>query len=120
MQSFRALATFTHIAPENREKFQEIAQKMLTEVQKQGSIIRYDMFFTKDNSKCVVLEEYSSPEALIEHVTRNADLLDKLTQLGGKIEGNIFSIGHEGEALEEIKNNWDSHFHSYFAGKEYS
>ena len=118
MNSFRALATFTHIAPENREKFQEVAQMMLVEIQKQDSIIRYDMFFTKDHSKCVVLEEYTSPEALIEHVTRNAALLDQLTKLGGKIEGNIFSIGQEGDALEEIKNNWDSHFHSFFAGKE--
>jgi len=91
---------------------------MLIEIQKQDSIVRYDMFFTKDQSKCVVLEEYSSPEALIEHVTRNAALLDQLTQLGGKIEGNIFSIGQEGDALKEIKNNWDSNFHSFFAGKE--
>ena len=91
---------------------------MLVEIQKQDSIIRYDMFFTNDQSKCVVLEEYSSPEALIEHVTHNAALLDQLTQLGEKIEGNIFSIGQKGQALEEIKNNWDSHFHSFFAGKE--
>ena len=118
MNSFRALATFTHIAPENREKFQEVAQKMLIEIQQQDSIVRYDMFFTNDQSKCVVLEEYSSPEALIEHVNRHARFLDQLTQLGGKIEGNIFSIGQKGDALEEIKNNWDAQFHSYFAGKE--
>ncbi len=118
MNSFRAVATFTHISAENLDKFQEVAKKMLIEIQKQESIVRYDMFFTKDQSKCVVLEEYSSPEALIEHVTRNAALLDQLTQLGGKIEGNIFSIGQEGEALEAIKNNWDSNFHSFFAGKE--
>jgi len=118
MNSFRAVATFTHISAENLDKFQEVAKKMLIEIQKQDSIVRYDMFFTKDHSKCVVLEEYSSPEALIEHVTRNAALLDQLTQLGGKIEGNIFSIGQEGDALKEIKNNWDSNFHSFFAGKE--
>jgi hypothetical protein len=118
MNSFRAVATFTQISPENLDKFQEVAKKMLIEIQKQDSIVRYDMFFTKDQSKCVVLEEYSSPEALIEHVTRNAALLDQLTQLGGKIEGNIFSIGQEGDALKEIKNNWDSNFHSFFAGKE--
>ena len=49
---------------------------------------------------------------------KKSDVLDQLTKLGGKIEGNIFSIGQEGDALEEIKSNWDSHFHSFFAGKE--
>jgi hypothetical protein len=51
-------------------------------------------------------------------VKANAALLEQMTKLGGKIEGNIFPIDQEGAALEEIRSNWDSRFHNYFLGKD--
>ena len=56
-------------------------------IQKQESILRYDMFFSDNNTRCTVLEEFATPEGVFEHVKANADLLEQLTQLGGKIEG---------------------------------
>jgi hypothetical protein len=44
--------------------------------------------------------------------------IEQLTKLGGVIEGGIFPISEEGPALSEIKNNWDSKFHTHFAGKK--
>ncbi|NCX40142.1 MAG: hypothetical protein EBX07_01350 [Burkholderiaceae bacterium] len=86
MQNMMAVAIFPKIAPENLDQFKAIATKMLEEVKKQESILRYDMFFTADNSSCVVLEEYTSPDGVFEHVKKNSALLDELTKLGGKIE----------------------------------
>lgn len=90
---------------------------MLKNIQDQESILRYDMFFTQDSTKCVVLEEFSSPEAVLEHVKRNSTLLDRLVKLGGNIEGSVFPINEDCPALDQIKNTWDSAFHMHFAGK---
>jgi hypothetical protein len=37
--------------------------------------------------------------------------------LGGKIEGGVFPMGQEGEALLEIRENWDAEYHFHFLGK---
>ena len=113
----RAVAIFPHIENENLAAFKAIASEMLQEIKKQDSIIKYDMFFSADNTKCVILEEYSSAAGVIEHVKRNSHLLEKLTALGGKIEGSMFPTGESDSDLEEIKANWGSKMHSYFAGK---
>lgn len=113
----RAVATFTYIAPENLAEFKSVAAQMLKNIEEQESVLRYDMFFNTDSTRCVVLEEFLSPEGVLEHVSRNAVLLDQLVKLGGKIEGSIFPISEDGDALNEIKNTWDSAFYIHFAGK---
>ena len=117
MSNLRAVAIFPRIPEENLSAFKRIAQEMLIEVRKQDSILRYDLFFSENGSRCVVLEEYSSASGVIEHVERHAHFLEKLTELGGKIEGSMFPIGANDEALETIKANWDSRMHDHFAGK---
>ena len=112
-----AVAIFPKIAPENLDQFKVVAIKMLEEVKKQESILRYDLFFTADNRSCVVLEEYSSPDGVFEHVKKNSALLDQLTALGGKIEGSIFPMSSEGQAIADIRANWDAKIHTYFSGK---
>ena len=117
MGSFRAVAVFPHIDPSNFDQFCALATQMMQVIQKQESILSYDMFFSDNNTRCTVLEEFATPEGVFEHVKANADLLEQLTQLGGKIEGNIFPIDQEGTALAEIRSNWDSKFHNHFLGK---
>ncbi len=77
----------------------------------------FALFFSDNNTRCTVLEEFVSPEGVFEHVKANAALLEQMSKLGGKIEGNIFPIDQEGTALKEIRSNWDSRFHNYFLGK---
>lgn len=117
MAKMFAVAIFPKIAPENLEQFKKVAEEMLVNVNEQDSILRYDMFFTQDNSSCAVLEEYSSPEGVFEHIKKNSKYLEQLSALGGKIEGSIFPLSNTGEALDEIKRNWDARVHSYFSGK---
>ena len=117
MENLKAVAIFPKILPENLEQFKSIAQEMLLNISKQDSILSYEMYFTLDNSSCVVIEEYKTPEGAIEHVKTNSALLDKLTSLGGAIQGSMFPRSQQGEAINEIKNNWDSKMHVYFDGK---
>jgi quinol monooxygenase YgiN len=117
METLRAMAEFPYIAPENFELFKEKALLLLNSVKKQKSILRYDLFFDAENSKCVILEEYEFPDAVIEHVRNNAALLEELSSLGGKIKGSMFPLNQNGDAISEIRENWDSKMHFHFAGK---
>jgi quinol monooxygenase YgiN len=117
MNTMSAVAIFPSIAAENLEEFKSLASEMLKVIQKQDSILRYDMFFNHDSTRCVVLEEYSDPAGVIEHVNKNAEILARLVALGGAIDGSVFPMSQEGEALAEIRAGWDTKIHSYFAGK---
>jgi quinol monooxygenase YgiN len=117
MNTFRAVAVFPYIDPANLEAFCLLAEQMMMEIQKQESILRYDMFFSENRTRCTILEEYAHPEAVFEHVQKNTELLQQLAALGGKIEGGVFPMGQDGEALQEIENNWDATFHNHYIGK---
>jgi hypothetical protein len=75
------------------------------------------MFFNPEKTSCTVLEEFATPEGVFEHVKRNSDLIAQLSLLGGKIEGSVFPMSQDGEAINEIRNNWDSKYHLHFLGK---
>jgi quinol monooxygenase YgiN len=117
MNTFRAVAVFPHIEPNDFEEFCKIAEQMMQVIRKQKSILRYDMFFSEKNTRCTILEEYTDAQAVFEHVEKNGKFLDQLTTLGGKIQGNVFPTGENNAALEEIRNNWDSVYHNHFLGK---
>jgi quinol monooxygenase YgiN len=117
MNTFRAVAVFPHIEPHNFEQFCLVAKQLMAKIQKQESTLRYDMFFNPEKTSCTVLEEFATPEGVFEHVKRNGDLIAQLSLLGGKIEGSVFPMSQDGEAINEIRNNWDSKYHLHFLGK---
>jgi hypothetical protein len=117
METIRAVATFPYIAPENLKEFKRLASEMLLVIQKQESILRYDLFFSADLTQCVALEEFTSPAGILEHVAKNRIILDQLTALGGQVNGAVFPMSQEGEALEVIRSEWRAPMHIHFAGK---
>jgi quinol monooxygenase YgiN len=117
MQNLMAVATFPYIAPENLKRFKSIAAEMLESINSLESILRYEVFFTSDETSCIVLEEYSSPAGVIEHVEKHAAFLQELAELGGRIQGQMFPLSDEGEAIEMIRDSWDSTMHHHFSGK---
>lgn len=116
--SLRAVAVFPKINPKNLVAFKAIAREMLCEIQKVDFISGYDMFFNADETRCVVLEEYSDASGVIEHVKRHSHFLEKLTALGGEIQGQMFPIDIEDENLRNIRESWSSVMHQHFAGKK--
>ncbi len=117
MENLRAIAIFPKIESSNLANFKTLAAELITAVSAQKSILRYDLFFTADESSCVVLEEYETAQAVIDHVQANSELLGKLMELGGKIEGQIFPLSQAGPAISLIRQEWDSTIHFHFAGK---
>jgi len=116
--SLRAVAVFPQIKSDNLATFKAIAKEMLHEIKKVDFIIGYDMFFNVDETRCVVLEEYSDASGVIEHVKRHSHFLEKLTALGGEIHGQMFPIDIEDENLRDIRESWNSLMHQHFAGKK--
>ena len=111
------VAVFPVIAPENLGEFKKLISQMLLIIKEQKTILRYEIFFNSDSTRCVILEEYSDPAGVIEHVNKNAAILEKLVALGGAIDGSVFPMNQEGDALAEIRAGWDTKIHTYFAGK---
>ena len=117
MNNLMAVATFPNIPAENLPRFKEVASEMLKSIMDQKSILRYEIFFNAEGTKCVVLEEYETPAGVIEHVERHKQYLSVLSELGGKIEGSMFPLSDQGEEIHNIKTNWDSRMHIHFASK---
>lgn len=117
MEKMLAVAVFPKIPAENLEDFQQIAHEMLSSIRKLDSVIRYDVFFSDDMTRCIVIEEYLNPAGVFEHVQRHTSYLEKLTKLGGVIEGQMFPYSNEGNELQQIRENWDSQVHTFFDGK---
>ncbi len=117
MNNMSAVAIFPQIAAENLEEFKKLMSEMLLVIKAQESILRYEIFFNSDSTRCVILEEYSDPTGVIEHVKKNALILEKLIALGGSIDGSVFPMNQQGAALDEIRAGWDTKIHTYFAGK---
>jgi quinol monooxygenase YgiN len=117
MNTFRAVAVFPNIAPHNLEQFCLVAEQLMAKIQEQESTLRYDMFFNQDKTSCTVLEEFTRPEGVFDHVKANSELIGELSLLGGKIEGSVFPMSQDGEAIKEIRDNWDSKYHFHFLGK---
>ena len=117
MNNMSAVAIFPAIAPENLDEFKKLISQMLLIIKEQKTILRYEIFFNSDSTRCVILEEYSDPAGVIEHVNKNAAILEKLVALGGSIDGSVFPMNQDGDALAEIRAGWDTKIHTYFAGK---
>ncbi|MEY3408065.1 MAG: hypothetical protein RL038_1126 [Actinomycetota bacterium] len=117
MENLMAVAIFPSIPEENLAEFKAIAQQMLISLKEMDSVLRYEIFFSLDGTRCVVLEEYSTPAGVFDHVRKHTEYLEQLTQLGGQIEGSVFPLSSEGQEIQEIRDHWDSTMHTYFAGK---
>ena len=117
MRNLIAVAIFPKIPPENLDRFKTVATQMLKGIRNQKSILRYELFFTLDESSCVVIEEYATPAGVFEHVENHKKFLEELSTLGGKIQGSMFPLSGEGNEIVQIRENWDSIMHTHFDGK---
>ena len=117
MENLMAVAVFPKIERQNLVRFKEVATEMLQSIRSQDSILRYELFFTMDETSCVVIEEYVNPAGVFQHVQQHSKYLEELSVLGGKIQGSMFPLSSEGDDISNIRDNWDSTMHRYFDGK---
>lgn len=117
MAELIAIAIFPKIPSENLSNFKFLANQLLDSVEKLESVVEYQIYFSQDFSRCTVLEKYSSPQGVIDHVNINGALIDELQKLGGKIEGSMFTLNLEDETIRDISESWDTVVNVFFQGK---
>jgi quinol monooxygenase YgiN len=59
----------------------ELARKLARAAADEAGTLRYDWFGSEDDGALVVIEEYDSPEAAIQHNERCADLLGRIGEV---------------------------------------
>jgi quinol monooxygenase YgiN len=78
MNSLQISARFS-IHPGKLDAFKATAKACLACVrEKEKDALRYDWFFNKDESECVVRETYASSDALLAHIGGLGDLMGDL------------------------------------------
>ena len=80
------------------DEFKGLSAQCLEIVQaKDPGTLQYDTYFNHDQSECIVVERFTDSEALIEHSTSLADLMQPILATGS------FSGELLGEPNEEIR-----------------
>jgi len=65
------------------EEFKRLAAHAMEIVRtKDTGTLQYDIYFTDDQSECIVLERYRDSEALIEHAAHLGDLTEAILATG--------------------------------------
>ena len=97
MDTIRIIATFTAIAPENRERFKATVLELTELAASEEGTLEYSYYLTADEAQCLMIETYASPEALSAHLGHVGHLLGPLFESGGSVDVNI--LGDAPEAL---------------------
>jgi quinol monooxygenase YgiN len=61
--------------------------------------LQYEIYFTEDQSECIVLERYRDSEALIEHASNLGDLAEAILATG-EVSGELL-----GEPSPQLREN---------------
>jgi quinol monooxygenase YgiN len=105
METIRIIATFTAIAPENRERFKATVLELTELVASEEGTLEYSYYLTPDETKCLMIETYASTEALSAHMGNVGHLLGPLFESGGSVDVNILGDAPEGliEATKDLQ-----------------
>ena len=105
METIRIIATFTAIAPENRQRFKATVLELTELVASEEGTLEYSYYLTPDETKCLMIETYASTEALSAHMGSVGYLLGPLFESGGSVDVNILGDAPEGliEATKDLQ-----------------
>jgi quinol monooxygenase YgiN len=113
METIRIIATFTAIAPENRERFKATVVELTELAASEEGTIEYSYYLTTDETKCLMTETYASPEALSAHMGHVGHLLGSLFESGGSVDVNI--LGDAPDSLIEATKDFQPTRYSLLA-----
>jgi quinol monooxygenase YgiN len=113
METIRIIATFTAIAPENRERFKATVFELTELVAAEEGTLEYSYYLTADETQCLMIETYASPEALSAHMGNVGHLLGSLFESGGSVDVNI--LGDAPAGLIEATKDFQPTMYSLLA-----
>jgi quinol monooxygenase YgiN len=110
METIRIIASFTAIGRENRGRFKEAAVALTELVASEEGTLEYSYYLTADETQCLMIETYASPEALSAHMGHVGHLLAPLFESGGSVDVNI--LGDAPEALIQATKDFQPTMYS--------
>jgi quinol monooxygenase YgiN len=116
MEPIRIIATFTAIAPENRERFKATVSELTGLAASEEGTLEYSYYLTPDETRCLVVETYASAEALVAHMGNLGQVVGALFQSGGRVDVNI--LGDAPQALLEATRELQPTMYSLLARAE--
>ncbi len=113
METIQIIATFTAIAPENLEQFKATVSEATKLTASEEGTLEYSYFLTGDETKCLLIEKYASPDAFMAHMGNVGHLLGPMFGSGGPVDVNI--LGNAPEALIEAAKDFQPTLWALFA-----
>jgi quinol monooxygenase YgiN len=115
MQQLQINATFPSISPDAADEFAQLADDAMVTIRGELGTIRHDWFLSDDGTRCVVREAYTSSDAFLAHLTAAGPLLERLVELGGGLELELF--GEPSAALLDAVAAFRPQIYHYTHGK---
>ena len=113
METIQIIATFTAIAPENMALFKETVSKATELAASEEGTLEYSYYLNGDETQCLMIEKYASPQALMAHMGNVGHLMRPLFGSGGNVDVNV--LGYAPEALIEATKHFQPTMYSLFA-----
>lgn len=115
MGKLHVVATFPNIDPANLTKFKEAVAQVVAIAKGEEETLQYEYFMSPDETRCVVLETYASSEALLAHMAARGPALQRLLELGGDLNADVF--GDPSPALVEATAALKPNIYASIGGK---
>ena len=90
MGKLHAVATFPNIDPATLTEFKQLVAQAIAIAKGEEETLQYEYFMNADETTCVVLETYSSSEAVLTHMAGMGTVLPRLVELGGDLKVDVF------------------------------
>jgi quinol monooxygenase YgiN len=115
MNRIQVSAKFANVSSSNLAEFKKVAANALEIARSEPGVLQYDWFFDDTDTVCVVRETYRDSESLLAHITAMGQVLNRLSELGGGCELEMF--GDPPPQLADVADEQRSIFRSTFQGK---
>lgn len=115
MDQIRVSAVFPSIAPGDVAEFKQVAAATLELTVPEPGTLQYDWYVNADETTCEVRETYADSDAMLAHVGNVGELLGRLVELGGGLEGSVF--GSPSAELAEAIAPFSPTMYGHFQGK---
>jgi quinol monooxygenase YgiN len=113
MQPIHIIATFTAIPPDQLDTFKATVTEATGLASHEDGTLEYAWFLDAGETRCLMIEKYASPHALMVHMGNVGHLLGPLFGAGGPVEVSI--LGPAPDTLIEATRPFDPTMYSQFA-----
>jgi quinol monooxygenase YgiN len=115
VSQIHVIGTFPNIDPAVLGEFKQVVAQAVEIAKGEAETLQYEYFMSPDETRCVLLESYASSDALLAHMANMGSVLQRLFELGGQVEADVF--GDPSPALLEAAAAFEPRIYASIGGK---